>query len=302
MRDALTNIALLTIALTLGGCASLPAPSPPPPDGLRVISYNVALGALLSTPSPRFSRLTRSEPSIRAALIDRPELRDFDILGLQEICGPEVSAQLEALKTLGPYAIFFARADLDRPGECRKGQAILSRYPILDQGVIRLPPARRVGRAAAWIEISLPDGPTRVRVYNVHLDNSANPPLEPQEARLLQIQPVLAHMLAWRQSQPSSAVIVLGDLNTLEERDTTERDREPTLLTMSALLTPSTDRFVSTHALSYQTDWIFFDGLRLRRSGAVRLLLSDHYPLVADFDLPKPRAAASRTALTDPLR
>lgn len=243
---------------------------------LRVVSYNIGLGYMLETTDPRLLRLSRDDYSIRAALGRHPALSDFDVLGLQEVCSDDDT--LARLRTLQPdLHLYFARADPRSDGECRKGEAVLSRYPIVAGGTITLPNHRTVGRSAIWVDIDVPGQPRPLRVYNVHFENRG-----PDAVRRAQSREVLAHVDAWRQHNPDTPVIVLGDFNSMGRR-MTPFTKELCIEEMEASLRSALPGYESTHVLDFQTDWIFFDALSLVRANVVDIVRSDHYPVVADF-------------------
>jgi len=167
-------------------------PAPPQPgDALRVVTFNVHLGA--------------DVPGLVQAIRSNPRLSRADVLLVQEIeshPGDDRAAKLaEALNLDLVYAP--ART----AGDGTHGLAILSRYPLADLEVLRLErydlgfrgTRRRIAMAAT---VHLP-GRT-VRVYNVHLDTRLTP-----EERLRQLEPVVAEAL----QQP--AAIIGGDFNTI---------------------------------------------------------------------------------------
>ena len=283
---SLQSLALLVAVGALLGtsaCAGLAPVSvldgPALGDGhnLRVVSYNIGLGYMLETRDPRLLRLSRNDFSIRAALDRHPALSDFDVLGLQEVCSDDDT--LARLRTVQPdLHVYFARADPKRAGECEKGQAVLSRYPIVAGGTITLPNRLRVvGRSAIWVDIQVPGQYHPLRVYNVHFENRG-----PDSVRTDQAREVMAHVNAWREDNPHSPVIVLGDFNSMGRR-MRPFAKEHCIAEMEKLLRSVLPNYESTHVLDFQTDWIFFDALSLVRAKVVDIVRSDHYPVVADF-------------------
>lgn len=278
---------LVALATLLGGsaCVSVNDGSLSVLDGprlgdgqqLRVVSYNIGLGYMLETRDPRLMRLSRKDYSILAALDRHPVLQKFDVLGLQEVCSDD--DHLARLRNLQPNLhVYFARADPHRPGECRKGQAVLSKYPIVAGGTITLTNSRRVvGRSAIWVDIELPGHAHPLRVYNVHLENRG-----PDSVRTVQTREILAHVTQWREGNPRSPVIVLGDFNSMGRR-MRPFAKENCISEMEQRLRSAIPNYESTHVLDFQTDWIFFDDLRLVRAKVVDIVRSDHYPVVADF-------------------
>ncbi|MFL5347261.1 MAG: endonuclease/exonuclease/phosphatase family protein [Hyalangium sp.] len=275
------------------GCAStlapLPDKAPASPTGrLRVISYNVHLGEALIDERGGGSR------SMIQAFRDNATLRDVDILGLQELCSDEGGWQIDYFAKLmrasgGPSYSAVALADPVGKTMCARVEAIFSRHPIVDSGVIELPNVRQP-RSAVWADIDVPSadgaGTRRIRVYNAHLEN--RPEHMPwAKGRLRQTRAILQHLQAWRITHPDTPVLLLGDLNSLgrywdfwrQEASVTEIQRqglESSLKTYNRTLTLT----------PHQIDWIFFQKLKLHGSQVVHVWLSDHFPVVADFELP----------------
>lgn len=246
----------------------------------------MALGIFLDPSSTAVTRLSRTGYSIRHALLRDPDLRAFDVLALQELCSDHDGAQIKRVSFGHGVHLIFGREDLDRDGECKKGQAILSRHPILDSGLIELPKIRSVGRSTLWADIQLPgQGPDdALRVYNVHLDNRGES-FFAADGRWTQAQAVLAHYASWHQEHPGAPVVITGDFNSLGNLFDPWRE-ERTITELRGRLKSALPGDESTHILSYALDWIFYDGLTLVDSKVVSLLLSDHYPVVAHFRLP----------------
>lgn len=259
------------------------------PTALRVVSYNIALGYALEARNSAWRMISRDSYSIRAALKKHPDLRDFDILGVQEVCSDNGGRQLKRLAALGPYHVVFGRADMDRNGECRKGQAIVSRFPVEASGTLHLPQIRRIGRSAVWADVTVPTQDGRgqpLRVYNIHLDNRGES-FFASEGRWVQMQAILAHIDAWRTEHPDTPLILLGDFNSLGDL-VNPWDNERTIRELRDRFISAIPEYKSTHVLSHQLDWIFHDtpdALQIRRAKVVGVVRSDHLPVVVDFEL-----------------
>lgn len=228
------------------------------------------------------------------AFRDNATLRDVDILGLQELCSDEDGWQVDYFDKLmrsfgGPSYSAVALADPVGKTMCARVEAIFSRHPIVDSGVIELPNVRQP-RSAVWADIDVPSadgaGTRRIRVYNAHLENRPEN-MSWAKGRLRQTRVILAHLNAWRATHPDTPVLLLGDLNSLgrywdfwrHEDSVTEIERQG--------LECSLKNYNRTLTLTpHQIDWIFSEGLKLHGSRVVHVWLSDHFPVVADFELP----------------
>jgi endonuclease/exonuclease/phosphatase family metal-dependent hydrolase len=255
---------------------------------LRVITFNVHLGEALIDERDGGSK------SMSRTFQQNPYLQDVDILGLQELCSDEDGWQLDYFDTLirsfgGPSYSAFALADPVGKTMCARVEAIFSRYPIVDSGAIELPKVREP-RSAVWADIDVPSadgtGTVRTRVYNAHLENRPENMSWP-EGRLRQTRVILDHLKAWRETHPDAPVILLGDLNSLSlyvdfwHREASIKEIE------HAGLEPTLQKHHGTLTMTpHQIDWIFFQGLKQRRSQVEHVKLSDHFPVVADFALP----------------
>ncbi len=282
--------------LLLGtGCANTPETAPDEATAsvgsagrLRVISFNVHLGEALIDERDGGGR------SMSRTFQYRPTLQDVDILGLQELCSDEGGWQIDYFDKLmrsfgGPSYSAVALSDPVGKMMCARVEAIFSRYPIVDSGAIELPQVREP-RSAVWADIDVPTadgaGTERIRVYNAHLEN--RPATGSWEmGRLQQTQVILDHLEAWRTTHPDTPVIFLGDLNSLSRYwDFWRREASITEIERHGLK-PSLKKYHRTLTLTpHQIDWIFSEGLKLHRSQVVQVWLSDHFPVVADFELP----------------
>jgi endonuclease/exonuclease/phosphatase family metal-dependent hydrolase len=280
-------LALALLALWLPGCASWvglrASPGQAPEASLRVVTYNIANGMMLKPRASAQLRYSREAITVRHALRRHRALSGADIIALQEVCG---ARDLPTLRSLGPYHVHFDPVHPASHDTCRKGQAVLSRWPILDAGRIQLPRLRRVNRSAMWVDVQVPtpSGPRLVRVYNLHLENRGQT-LWVQEGRWRQMQTILAHYQSWRERHPHAAVLMLGDFNSLGNLKWSSRP-ERTIVELHKHLRSALPLGPSTHVLRYQTDWIFYGALELESAQVVDILLSDHFPVVARFSLP----------------
>lgn len=261
-----------------------------------VVTHNVCMGLCVRLEralqrSPLLRPVRRLVTPLAQVFARHPWLCRTDILGLQEIClgQPEQLRYFEALC----HACGFTPERCAAPEHAaaatrrRKGQALLSRFPIRDSGSFALP---RVGarRAALWADLEIPcmGGPRRdlLRLYNVHLSNRAGWNLWPLAGRARQIRAVLDHAAALESAHPGAPVIVLGDFNTLGTLLGIPL-REPAIRVAERALSPALTGFRRTMLLPYMADWIFYRHLQLEAATVVPVLRSDHFPVAARFRL-----------------
>jgi endonuclease/exonuclease/phosphatase family metal-dependent hydrolase len=243
---------------------------------LRVVTFNVAMGAAFRKP---FTGL------IRGTFEENPHLTRFDVIGLQEAClnerGPIDVFRGVMQRAHGRVYEHVFRADSNSRESCQKAQVILSRYPMRARGGFLLP---FVGarRSAAWADLDVA-GET-LRVYDVHLSNRSSGNYKPLRGREAQARVVLAHWLAARAKNPKARGIILGDFNSLGNIWEPHKP-EPAISLISRHLTPSLLKFRPTMWVPYKTDWIFSSGLRLKKSHVVPTAYSDHFVVVADYEI-----------------
>jgi endonuclease/exonuclease/phosphatase family metal-dependent hydrolase len=127
------------------------------PDALRIVSFNI-----------EFAR--RIDDAI-ALLTSEPALRGADVLLLQEM---DAVGTQQVAAALGMWYVYYP-AIFHRRTRRDFGNAILSRWPIVDDAKLLLPhPSRYAGThriaAAATVRVGL----SRVRVYSTHLGTVAD--------------------------------------------------------------------------------------------------------------------------------
>jgi endonuclease/exonuclease/phosphatase family metal-dependent hydrolase len=161
-----------------------------PPSNLRLVSFNVLRGIEIQD-----VELFLSEPDLASA----------DVIALQESVRRSVddesdAGQLASRLQMGHVFVPIYEAD----GELN-GLAFLSRFPLVDVQVMRLPDEADAdvliptARAALRATIETTSGP--VQMINVHLDVGLNVP-----ERVLQLRPAVIDI--------PTRVAVLGDFNT----------------------------------------------------------------------------------------
>jgi len=167
-------------------------PTPPPsdvwPDTLRVVSFNVERGMRVD--------------SALAALAGDPATVDPDVVLLQEMDEDGVRHVADAL---GMGFVYYPAVRYNGSGR-DFGNAVLSRWPIVEDEKIVLPHLSLFGRTQRIATaVTLRVGRTPVRVYSVHLGTPANLPLRD---RAEQMRTVL------RDAARHPHVILGGDFNS----------------------------------------------------------------------------------------
>jgi endonuclease/exonuclease/phosphatase family metal-dependent hydrolase len=243
---------------------------------LRVVSFNVAMGAAFGGPLRGLLRETFEE---------HEHLRGFDVIGLQEACvnDPETIEPFRVvMQKVHGRAYSHAVLENSRSREkCKKAEVILSRFPIVDSGGIDLP---RIGarRSAAWVDVRV--GSETLRIYDLHLSNRHGRDFAPIAGRWEQASIVLDHWLRAKRRDTRLRGVVLGDFNSMGNLVSPVR-QELTIAAFSRVMTPNLVGYVPTMWLPYQTDWIFSSGLGIRRSYVIPTVYSDHYVVMADYVL-----------------
>jgi len=210
------------------------------------------------------------------------------VLSLQEVClndRRQLAFYLRLMQHAHGVQYHYADYASKNLGQtCDKGQAIVSAFPIVAAGTLQL---RTVGaaRSALWVDLRV-QGPgyERIRVYSLHLSNREHRNFVPVVRRAEQADQVIEHALAFTRRHPEVPVIVSGDFNTMGTLSE-PADRELVVQRFQQYFQASQASFAATFLVPYQLDWIFYSGLTLEWSGSVRALVSDHYPVVADFRL-----------------
>jgi endonuclease/exonuclease/phosphatase family metal-dependent hydrolase len=164
--------------------------APPRDDTLRIVSFNIEY----ARETKRAIRIIRSSP----------ELRDADVLLLQEMTAP--TAKMVA-DSLGMHYVYYP-AIYNRIVRHDFGNAILSRWPIVEDAKLILPSRSRYARTqriatAATLQV----GPTQVRVYSTHFGTPAD---LGWDGRIAQLRFILDDAARF------SHVVVGGDMNSAD--------------------------------------------------------------------------------------
>ena len=159
----------------------------PLPDTLRVVTFNIAFA--------------RQIDSALALLGGEAHLRDADILTLQEM---DADATRRIADSLGMWYVYYPAIFHNRTKR-DFGNAVLSRWPIIDDSKIVLPhPSRYAGTHRTATAASVAVGPDTIRVYSTHLGTVAD---ISSSSRHAQLRAILENAERYRR------VIVAGDLN-----------------------------------------------------------------------------------------
>jgi endonuclease/exonuclease/phosphatase family metal-dependent hydrolase len=133
-----------------------------PKDHLRIVSWNVA----------RFIELKRNNnkgSQTRLKMIDLIKAQNADVICLQEFYHSTDSTyynNIDTIKSLG-YPYYYYSWDGDG-GKQWFGQAIFSRYPIVDSGIIHYP---RPGLPESLINADILYNKDTFRIYTTHLQS-----------------------------------------------------------------------------------------------------------------------------------
>lgn len=275
---AIVSLALWTTvrrAASSVGCAEPellrrpPAGAPPTSQSgpLTIVSINLAKET--------------DEARIVAEIERHDFLRQADVLSLQEVVreGPNANVALRLAERLNMAALVGGSGD----GSAADGTdaiALLSRYPLADAAVIRLPQnslgIRSRCRVALAATVKHPFVPTRV--IGLHLDTRIN-----SASRMVQLQPALED--AGRYAGP---VVFAGDFNTnmffwlenLIPVPFVEDQVGPVVARMAELgfRTPFKPGGKATNDfLGLQLDWVFLRGLEPDAWGVEPVGFSDHH-------------------------
>ncbi|HYD52324.1 MAG TPA: endonuclease/exonuclease/phosphatase family protein [Gemmatimonadaceae bacterium] len=216
-------------------------------DTLRIVSFNIEFAL-------------RVDAAI-ALLAGDPALRDADVVLLQEMDADATRRVAEALRMGWVYypALRHRRTGRDF------GNAVLSRWPIVDDARLVLPhPSWYAGTHRIATAATVQVGATRLRVYSTHLGT----PLDVTEwGRREQLRAIVAA------AAPYPHVVIGGDLNS----------RRVGAVARDAGFAWPTERLGRTTRLG-RWDHLFVRGLTLPARDAAGVVprargISDHHPV-----------------------
>ena len=225
--------------------------------GLRVVTFNVERGR-------------RVEEAV-AAIRTHPELREADVVALQEMSSDGVAAMARELRM---NSVYFP-ASREPRGGADWGNAILSPWPLEDARKLLLPHRSRLSRrarTATRARVAAPGG--SLRVYSTHLGSVWG---ISEARRHDQAAAILADA-----AEAAEPVVVAGDFNSHELGRLFE---ENGYCWPTRDVGPTVDR--------YSVDHVFARGLcgpALPRGGVARDVTdaSDHRPVWALLAAPAP--------------
>ncbi len=206
-------------------------------------------------------------------LAEHPELRDADVVLLQEMDEPSTAVIAEHLGVKHVYAPASVHPQSDRPF----GNAILSRWTLSTPAVSHLPHIAAVqGQPRIALTASLDVGGRQVSAVSVHTET----PVLSHRKRLVQFTS-LGDDVA---SLPDERVVVGGDFNTASSRSVqavTEELARRRLHRMSAGSGPTLRRVGRDFVL----DHVFARGFAPVATGVAGVDVSDHDPVWAEIEM-----------------
>ncbi len=249
-------------------CGPPPAAPRPPaaPDSLTVVTWNIRYGR----------HLDRALAELRA----HPRLAAADVLFLQEMDRAGTAALADSLGLSWVYGLAAVHPRTARPF----GDAVLSRFPILDHRALVLPHATPVTghhRIAVAADLDLGGGMV-LRAVSVHTATV----IVAQERRLAQAAAVLDDL-----GGPGPTVIA-GDFNTVTAWDATLLRRAARRAGYAPVRLPPgptiANRLGTLAGADLVLDHVFVRGLAAGGRGVVRTATaSDHFPVWAVVARPR---------------
>ena len=267
--------------------------------GRYLISSGLLRKAGLNLPRPRPDAVARNVTTAAQAFLESVLLPRPDILALQEADkatgragGQHVAAKLAAEmgmrfvhvgagipRGVAPeqrewWLNFEEQIALNDPGDT--GIALLSLLPLSNINRIDLPWHKCAWRPRLAMGATFELAGKRVRLFNVHVD-----PHGPLDNQHQQVEALLQHA-----EQYDGPGLIAGDFNTLSKRKAVEIRR---LMESRGYSTPFPTGTPTWRGagLRFHADWIFVNGLSIKRWGVVRPLnVSDHWPIWAEVTLP----------------
>jgi endonuclease/exonuclease/phosphatase family metal-dependent hydrolase len=271
MSRVRTFLVTLIAVLALAG----PAAADPPDRALRVITFNIHHGAN----GAEQLDLERIAGVIEDSGADVAALQEVDRHWSERSALADQTALLS--QRLGMQGVFAANLDLDPPaaGQPRRqyGTAILSRYPIRWWRNTLLPRPEG-GEQRGLLETVIKVRGVRVRVADTHLQHNSAVERAAQTQRI-------AELLA----PAREPVVLAGDLNAVP--DAAE------LAPLRGMFADAWTRAgegpgftIPVEAPDRRIDYVLMSpDVGARSAAVIATDASDHLPVVADLEIPKPR-------------
>ncbi len=228
---------------------------------MRVVSWNIQYGIE--------SELAAAE--IAAA----PEMRDFDLLLLQEMDEPGTAIVAERLGASYAYSTAGPHANTGRDF----GNSVVTRWPIRRNAEVPLPHRATVsGQPRSATHAIVHVGEHEVSAYSVHTEIPA--------LRLARRIEQFAKVAADADWHPIDLVVVGGDFNTVTDRGTRALTRT---LGRAGLERMSSTPSYRRGGRDLSLDHIFARGFTRSTTGVVTgTTASDHAPLWVELEFPDP--------------
>ncbi|MCE9577159.1 MAG: endonuclease/exonuclease/phosphatase family protein [Deltaproteobacteria bacterium] len=243
---------------------------------LRVVTYNIKDGGV--------------EPEVLAAgILADPDLAQADVILIQEAVAYPDEPVSRIGRLAGALGMGWVYAPSRVFGTGTLGDAILSRYPLVDPAVMNLAVATRKRQRTA-IAADIVVGGTALRIIDTHLDTSLN-----ISDRILQLRPAVI-------DQPV-ATLVGGDFNTnpyawqdgvvpvIPASKIADTDQAPLLDSYMAALafanpTAAQGDTETRYGITSRLDAVYARGVTVTASQVDRAIgLSDHWPVWIDVKI-----------------
>lgn len=226
---------------------------------LRVATYNLRGFASDATRLAETMRSLRADVIAIQELSDNFEGRPFDLQGYL--------ARNLRMRSTSALLLHADHGDF--------GVGILSKYPILSAERLRLPYVPRSGNPRDVLKVRLDVGGTCVTVVSAHLDRLPYGTIGDNSAQV-------AAIAEWIAGEP--VVVLCGDFNAFPVFPG-HGLLESTMLDARMSQRWPSGTWPSPLGL-IRMDWIFARGLAPRSQRVVRTGPSDHFPVVADLEIP----------------
>jgi endonuclease/exonuclease/phosphatase family metal-dependent hydrolase len=240
---------------------------------LRVVTYNIHKGVQGLGPRRRLEihNLGHAVEQFDADIVCLQEVRKIHHRGAEHFVHWPELPQADFLAPEGYEAVYRTNA-VTRHGE--HGNALLSRWPVLRHHHEDMSDHRFEQRGLLHVEVSLPHGPLHVVVVHLGLIRAS---------RVRQLQQLLHYLQ--RQVPQEHALVVAGDFN--EWSPMVSQALAPAGL---QTCTRAPVRTFPSRLPLLQLDHVFARGLKAVSlqvpRGRIWWRMSDHLPLIADFEFP----------------